>query len=139
MTVSEILVVVGVIGLIVLITLPALGERHRGYMVRAAANDLVADLRVARHVAITERTQNDFTVNDSGDSPANQYTYTRANGDTRTVEMPDIVSISSAPALAVTFIQDGGLDGSAASIVLETQVNEERTDQFTISVSKKCP
>ncbi|MCZ6670068.1 MAG: prepilin-type N-terminal cleavage/methylation domain-containing protein, partial [Acidobacteria bacterium] len=84
-TISEILVVVPIIALMLLFTLPSLGERYRGYKVRTATNELIADLRVARHTAITERTTVVFTVNDQGDSPPNQYSYVRANGDLRTV------------------------------------------------------
>jgi Tfp pilus assembly protein FimT len=134
-TVSEALVVVAIIGVIVLVTLPALGERYRGYQVRSATNDLVADLRVARHTAITQRTTVDFTVNDESDSPPNRYSYIRANGETRTVEMEDNVAITAAPATALEFEQDGGLDGAAGTIILQTQVSDTRIDRYTVVVS----
>jgi Tfp pilus assembly protein FimT len=120
---------------IVLVTLPALGERYRGYKVRTATNDMVADLRVARHTAITERTTVDFTVNDQGDTPPNRYSYVRANGDLRTVEMKETVNITAAPASPLEFKEDGGLDGAAGTIVLQCQVNDSRIDQYTVTVS----
>ncbi len=134
-TISEILVVVAIIGVILLVTLPSLGERYRGYKVRTAANELIADLRVARHTAITQRTTVDFTVNDQGDSPPNQYSYVRANGDLRTVAVIAPVAITSAPASALEFEQNGGLDGAAGSIILETQVSGTRIDRYTVTVS----
>ncbi|MGH2651483.1 MAG: pilus assembly FimT family protein, partial [Actinomycetota bacterium] len=103
--------------------------------VRAATNDLVADLRVARHTAITKRQEVDVTVRDESDTPANEYTYTRANGEVRTVTMPDIVQIISAPAGAFVFKQDGGLDGSAGTVVLQSQVSDQRIDQYSVTVA----
>lgn len=134
-TLSEALVVVAIIAVIVLVSLPALGERYRGYKVRAATNDLVADLRVARHTAITERTTVGFTVNDEGDTPPNRYSYTRANGEVRLVEMEDPVAITTAPTTPLEFKQDGGLDGAAGTIILETQVSGTRIDRYTVTVS----
>jgi Tfp pilus assembly protein FimT len=120
---------------ILLVTLPALGERYRGYQVRSATNDLVADLRVARHTAITQRTTVDFTVNDESDSPPNRYSYTRANGEVRTVEMEINIDITSAPATPLEFEQNGGLDGGASTIILQTQVSDVRIDRYTVNVS----
>ena len=134
-TISEILVVVAIIAVILLFTLPSLGERYRGYKVRTATNELIADLRVARHTAITQRTTVDFTVNDQGDTPPNQYSYVRANGDLRTVAVIPPVAITSAPASALEFEQNGGLDGAAGIIILETQVSGTRIDRYTVTVS----
>ncbi|MBI4161948.1 MAG: GspH/FimT family pseudopilin [Acidobacteria bacterium] len=134
-TVSEILTVVGIIALIVLVTLPALGERYRGYRVRAAANDLVADLRVARHTAIAKRQEVDVTVRDESDTPPNEYTYTRSDGEVRTVTMPDLVQITSAPTGPFVFKQDGGLDGAAGTVTLQSRVSDQRIDQYSVTVA----
>ena len=134
-TLTEILVVVGIIAILLLVTLPAIGERLRGMKARTAANELVADLRAARHTAITKRQTVDFTVLDEGDTPPNQYTYTNAKNVVRTIDMPNQVRITAAPVTAIVFKQNGALDGGAETIVIKTQVNESRADQYTLSVS----
>jgi len=133
---SEMLAVLGIIGVILLFSLPALGERYRGYRIRTQVNEMTADLKAARHTAITKRMDVPFTVNDEGDSPPNQYSYTNAKAQVRTVSMAEGIGITSAPATAVVFTRDGGLDGSASSIVLEYQVSNDRVDQYTVNVSK---
>ena len=134
-TLTEILVVVGIIGVMLLFSLPAIAERYKGYRVRTMANELSSDLRAARHTAITRRADVDFTVRDEGDSPANQYNYTNSKGIVRLVDMPEGIVITSAPASAITFERNGSLDGSAATIVLESQVSSDRIDQYTVNIS----
>ena len=134
-TLTEILVVVGIIGVMLLFSLPAIAERYKGYQVRTAANELVSDLRAARHTGITRRMDVDFTVRDEGDSPPNQYTYTNAKGIVRLVTMPERIAITSAPASAMVFNRSGSLDGSAGTVVLEAQVSSDRIDQYTVNIS----
>ncbi len=133
-TLTEILVVVGIIGVMLLFSLPAIAERYKGYQVRTAANELVSDLRAARHTGITRRMDVDFTVRDEGDSPPNQYTYTNAKGIVRLVTMQEGIAITSAPASAFTFERNGALDGSPETIVLESQVSSDRIDQYTVNI-----
>lgn len=134
-SITEILTVLAIIAILLLVTLPALGERLRGMKARTVANDLVADLRAARHTAITKRQSVNFTVRDEGDTPPNQYTYTNAKNVVRTVDMPNRVRITAAPAAAMVFKQNGALNGGAETIVIKTQINESRADQYTVSVS----
>ncbi len=50
------LVVVAIIGLFVLVTIPAMGNYIRAARVRASNDGIVADLRAVRYIAITNRT-----------------------------------------------------------------------------------
>ncbi len=132
---AEILVVVAIIGIMLLFSLPAIAERYKGYKIRTMVNELSSDLKAARHTAITRRMDVDFTVRDQGDSPPNQYTYTNSKGIVRLVTMPENMAITSAPASAFTFERNGALDGSAETIVLESQVSGDRIDQYTVNIS----
>ena len=134
-SISEILVVLAIIAVILLFSLPALGERYRGYRIRTQVNEMTAHLKAARHTAITKRMDVSFTVNDEGDSPPNQYNYTNSKAMVRTGSMPEGIAITSAPATALVFKTNGGLDGSAAAIVLEYLVSDARVDQYTVNVS----
>ena len=132
---TEALIVVAIIGIMLLFSLPAIAERYKGYKIRTMVNELSSDLKAARHTAITKRADVDFTVRDEGDSPPNQYTYTNAKGVVRLVNTPEGIAITTAPASAFTFERNGGLDGSAETIVLEAQVSSDRIDQYTVNIS----
>jgi Tfp pilus assembly protein FimT len=139
-TITELLVVVAIIGLFVLVTIPAMGNYIRAARVRASNDGLVADLRAIRYIAITNRTASSLSLNQT----ARTWSYTDIHGATvtRTLEpgvtMPSLKappSGSSLTTLTVTFKPDGSLSTPEAEIKIQGTAAQGVTHTWTISVS----
>lgn len=132
---AEVLAVLAIITMILLVSYPVLGESYRGYVARTEVNEMVSDLKAARYIAVSQRTNDSFIVSDDGDTPPNRYSYTNIKGELLLVELTEGVRITTAPATPLVFTADGGLNGSAESIVVESRISADRTDQYTVSIS----
>ena len=130
-TLPELLIVVAIIGLFALIAIPAIGNYIKAARVRASNDALVADLRLARYIAITNRTTNTVTFNQAGAS----YQFTDIHGATVTRKLEQFVSITSLTSTPIGFKSDGSLSTSAATVVIQGTVTPTVSYQFTISVS----
>lgn len=130
-TLPEILIVLAIIGLFLLVGIPAINNYIKASKVRASNDALTGDLRTVRYIAITNRTTSTLTINQS----AKTWTYTDIHGRTVTRTLEQGVSFSSVSGTPVTFQSDGSATTGAATIVLQGTVTPTVTHTFTISIS----
>jgi len=133
---SEILVVVALIGIFVLFGGPALGEAYRSYKVRTAANNLTTDLRAQRYLAVTNRATRTLTVNRVDHSTApNQYSYLNPLGRTMTVTF-DGVEIENTSDTSVAFTNRGATTVTATlNVIFSMDIDSTRGDRYTVSIT----
>jgi prepilin-type N-terminal cleavage/methylation domain-containing protein len=134
---SEMLVVIALIGLFVLFGGPAMADAYRAYKVRSVADYLATDVRALRYSAVAQRASRTMTVNGQGHATApNQYTFMNAAGDTITRRIESGVNLDDSSASTVTF-NTYGATGSTGSLTIQVRgdVNGTRGDRYVISVS----
>jgi Tfp pilus assembly protein FimT len=136
-SISELLTVLALMGLLILFGGPAMADAFRSYKVRSAADILATDVRALRYAAVAGRTSLTMTLNDQDDSTApNQYTFTNFKGDTVTRRLESGVSIETSSAAAITFSAMGSTgQSSSQTLVVSMPVNDTRGDRYTISVT----
>ena len=88
-TLTELLVVLAIVGLLVLITVPAFMDWMRAYKVRTAAEAVQGDLRLARNVAVARNSDVDVLFKPT------EFSWTDANGRARVFKIPPGVSITN--------------------------------------------
>ena len=135
-TLVELLVVVAILGLFMLVALPAIGNYIRAGRVRASNDGIVGDLKAARYIAITNRTTATVTF----DQTARTWSYTDIHGRTITRTLELGTSFTTLTATPVTFKSDGSLSTSAATIVIEGRAANKSDGtallhQYTISAA----
>ena len=132
---SELLTVIALMGLLILFGGPALADGFRAYKVRTAADILSTDLRAMRYSAVGQRSPRTMTLNTQGSTPANQYTFTNARGETVTRSL-DGQNIESSSATTINFNINGSTGAtSSQTILVSMTINSTRGDRYTISVS----
>ena len=127
---SELLVVMAIIGIAVAIGIPLAAQQMRMAKIRGAADQLAMDIKAARMIAVTTRADVDMTINAQ---PSNSYEYTDNQGKLRRIEMPEGVRITSSTS-PLTFHLNGSLD-TAATTVLEIDLSGSLTERWTISTT----
>ena len=130
-TLPEVLVVLAIIGMFVLVTLPAMGNYIRASRVRVSNDVLMEDLRAARYIAITNHTTNSVTF----DQAAGTYRYTDIRGALVVRRLEFGASFSSLTNTPITFTSDGSVSTGAATIVILGTVMSGTSHQYTISVT----
>mgnify|MGYP001765424188 CR=1 FL=1 len=133
---SEMLVVVAIVGLAVAIAIPVTSEQVRLAKVRAAADEFAIHLKAARMIAVTTRATADdpleFVV---VPDPTNTYRYPAVNGQDRTYRLPSGVRIVSPTAeTTIAFRGDGSL-AAANTTVLEAMISGDERERFTVTTS----
>ncbi len=129
---SEMLVVVAIVGLAVAIAIPLTSEQVRLAKVRSAADEFAIHLKAARMIAVTKRQDVVFTILPD---PVNAYTYRAVNDELRTFPLPSGVRIVSPTAdTTVTFRLNGSLAASNTT-VLEAMISGDEKERFTVSTS----
>lgn len=132
----ELLTVIALMALLILFGGPALADGFRAYKVRSAADILATDMRAMRYSAVGQRTPRTMTLNTQGSTPANQYTYTNARGETITRQVESGVNIESSSATTINFNINGSTGSTSSQTVLVSMgINDTRGDRYTISVS----
>ena len=131
-TLVEILVVLAIMGIFLLIGVPAVGNYIRAARVRTAADTLVNDLLSARSVAVTTRQNRSLTL-DTG-VPAGSYNWVDVKGRTISRILPDGVTVDTATNFPVTFTSLGGLTGSPATCTVRGRVSTARSHVYTVTV-----
>ena len=130
---TELLIVMGLMAIVMLITLPALGNFLRSNRVRSAASLMVNHVRLARHAAIAN--SGTAAIDVSADGLA--YTYPDTRGNTLTMSLPEGVSIVTANPDPLGFTSNGNLDGvTSATLELQGFVSDGNAHRFTIALSK---
>ena len=127
---SELLVVMAILGIAVAIGVPIAAQQMRMAKIRGAADQLAMNIRAARMIAVSTRADVDMTIDTQ---PTNGYEYTDNKGKLRRIEMPDGVRITSSDS-PLTFHLNGSLD-NAATTILEIDVSSSLTERWTISTT----
>jgi prepilin-type N-terminal cleavage/methylation domain-containing protein len=133
---SELLTVIALMALLILFGGPALADGFRAYKVRSAADILATDMRAMRYSAVGQRSARTMTINNQGSTPANQYTYVNARGETITRQVESGVNIESSSATTINFNINGSTGSvSSQTVVVSMGINGTRGDRYTLSVS----
>ncbi len=132
---SELLVVIALMGLVILFGGPALGNAFKSYKVRSAADGLTTSLRALRYAAVTQRTPRTMTINDEAATPPNQYSYVNMKGKIVLVTFDGVVIESASPA-SISF----GINGSTGStsnlsVLVSMAVTSDRGERYTITAT----
>jgi prepilin-type N-terminal cleavage/methylation domain-containing protein len=129
---TEILVVVAIIGLAVAITVPLVAEAVNQNRIRAAADQFAVDLRAARMIAVTKRADPFLDVSVTP-NPTNRYTFVNGRGEPRTVDLPAGVRIiSPSTAYTVRFLRDGSVSGGGNTTVMRVQLNDGVEEEWRV-------
>ncbi|MEW5806005.1 MAG: prepilin-type N-terminal cleavage/methylation domain-containing protein [Acidobacteriota bacterium] len=131
-TLTEMLAVLAILGIIVLVGFPAMGEWIKRARIRSAADQLTVDLRAARYIAVTNRTTRDFNIQID---PLNYYTYDDANGTQVKIEMPVGVRLVSTTSNPIVFTSNGGVSGGEKTVVLENRIAGDLINRYTVTVN----
>lgn len=129
---AELLVVLAIAGLAIGVGIPLVNEHLRRASIRQAADQVAVDLKAVRMIAVTRRVPTDFVIQED---PINRYSYTRANGTPRQVDLPrDVRILTSSTPETITFRPDGSVT-AAATTVLEITLSTGQKERWTITTS----
>jgi len=131
---SELLIVIALIGLFVLFGGPAMADGFRAYKVRSVANNLTIDLRALRYNAVANRTPFTMTINNLTNASPNQYSYNNVKGDAITIRL-DSVDIETTSAASITFNINGSTGAGNQTVSVSKSINSTRNDRYTITVT----
>ncbi|HZI92636.1 MAG TPA: prepilin-type N-terminal cleavage/methylation domain-containing protein [Patescibacteria group bacterium] len=144
---SEILVVVVIIGLCAAVFVPNVGTFYRAYRIHSAADQLTGHMRTARQIAVSQRLPVTLTINPS---PANSYTlnYTIPGkpATTQTFKLYKEITVATTPTGPLTFTlnQNGtvanpstpdDLNPTSNFVRMTRMIGSGRTDQYTLTFS----
>ena len=142
-TLTEILAVVAILGILLLVAIPNFNAMLKSYRASTAVQEMVSVLQRGRQLAVTKREAHTFTV---VASPTNSWTLT--NTVTGTVVdsgvMPTGVSVEVAPGSAYAFNSNGscttpttytGTTPSTQYVRIDATIQGSRLDRFTVEVS----
>lgn len=139
---SELLVVVAIIGIFALVMLPAFGKFQRSWKIRSTADDLQAQLRGVRQMSITMRQELTVTF-----TPPRTFTYFHpVQKKTKTVTLPGGITMTTDPSgsYAAVFRTNGSITNastpSASSptanyVELTSNIGDGRTDHYRFGLS----
>ncbi len=130
-SISELLVVLALIGIVVAVGIPMANEQVRLAKVRSAADQLAMDIKAARMIAVSTRDSGlDMVVMTE---PDNYYEYPDNSGVMRHIDMPTGVRITSSDS-PITFRLNGSLD-AAATTVIEIDLSGTVIERWTIKTN----
>lgn len=134
---SELLVVIALMGLFILFGGPAMADAYRAYKVRSVADILSTDVRAMRYSAVAQRATRSMTINDKTNvSAPNQYTFVNARGQSVTRQIESGVNIDTGGAATISF-NNNGATGTTANLTVSVSmdINSDRGDRYTITVT----
>ena len=133
----ELLVVIAILGIMVVFGGPAVNEAYRSYKIRAAADNLLTDVRALRYNAVANRAARTMTLNNQSNATApNQYTFVNSKGQTITMTVETGVNIETSSASTITMNINGGTGSTGnTTVVVSGMVNESRNDRYTITIT----
>jgi prepilin-type N-terminal cleavage/methylation domain-containing protein len=134
---SELLVVIALLGLFILFGGPAMADAYKAYKVRSAADMLVTDIRALRYNAVAQRAPQTLTINtQSNVSAPNQYTFVNMRGVTVIRKQEVGVNIDDTSATTISFTNTGttGSTGNL-TVIMSLDVNASRGDRYTLSIT----
>ena len=129
---TEILIVVAIIGLAVAITVPLVAENVNQARIRTAADQLSVDLRAARMIAVSKRAMPYLDVSVQPD-PVNRYTYVNGRGETRMVQLPKGIRIvTPGTAYNIRYMRDGSVSGGGNTTVMRVQLSAGHQEEWRV-------
>jgi len=131
---SELLIVIALIGLFVIFGGPAMADGFRAYKVRSVANNLTIDLRALRYNAVANRTPFTMTINNLTNASPNQYSYNNVKGNAITIRL-DGVDIESTSAASITFNINGSTGAGNQTVSVSKYISGSRNDRYTITIT----
>jgi prepilin-type N-terminal cleavage/methylation domain-containing protein len=134
---SEMLTVLALMGLLILFGGPAMADAYRSYQVRTTADMLGTDVRALRYNAVAQRASQSMTIHNQGDSTTpNTYNFVNLRGQT-VVRTPNPgVNIESTSATSISFNMNGSTGGTTnLTVLVSMNINGDRGDRYTISVT----
>ena len=143
---TELLTVVAIVGLVVLVSVPAFTQLMPQYRLRSAASDVTGALRMIRQKAITTRSDWKMTVDPvneryslSEKNTAGTWIKIGSNGRPVIGDAPwwtalSGVDVTGASTFEVTMQRDGTAE-TAATIVLATSSSRVKWNRYTITVA----
>ncbi len=133
LTLTEILIVVALVAVIVAVAVPAFGPWLRGYRVRSTANQVVAELRLARTVAVSTQASVTLRIHKG------ECSWTDARGRERRFPFPGGVSITNlADPLdgdTIIFRSDGQVATGSRTFLVDGWVRGREHDVYTIDLA----
>jgi len=130
----ELLLVLGIMGIFLAVSIPALGQYMRSYSARVGADEFVSHVRLARHLAISRHQPVDVTVNAEDYSLPDWTAGDIASAGTRDFELPRGCTMVSGTG-TVTFRTDGTISTGATTMRLEIALDGEITARYEIAIS----
>jgi prepilin-type N-terminal cleavage/methylation domain-containing protein len=129
---TEILVVVALVGLAIVITVPLVAENVNQARIRTAADQLSVDLRAARMIAVSKRAMPFLDVSVQPD-PVNRYSFVNARGEARTVQLPTGVRIIT-PSVDYTirYLRDGSVSGGGNTTVMRVRLSAGDEEEWQV-------
>ena len=129
---TEILVVVAIMGLAIAITVPLVAENVNQARIRSAADQFSVDLRAARMIAVSKRATPYLDVSVQPD-PVNRYTYVNGRGETRVVQLPTGVRIITPNAdYTIRYQRDGSVSGGGNTTVLRVLLSAGAEEEWRV-------
>jgi len=129
---TEILVVVAIMGLAIAITVPLVAENVNQARIRSAADQFSVDLRAARMIAVSKRATPYLDVSVQPD-PVNRYTYVNGRGETRVVQLPTGVRIITPNAdYTIRYQRDGSVTGGGHTTVLRVLLSAGAEEEWRV-------
>jgi type II secretory pathway pseudopilin PulG len=116
----EALVVISLIGMALVVVIPAVGERLRSAKVRTSADQFTMTLRAARMISVAERRPVEVRLVPAGSG--NYYEYVGSDGENRRITLPLGAEIHPASASSIEFKPNGSIGNSSRTVYIETRV-----------------
>jgi len=120
--------VLAILGLAVVVAVPLVAHQVRLVQIHSAAEQLAANLRAARMVAVSIRRPVNVRVDVD---PANEYSFPDVRGRDRRVRLPEGIRIVSSTT-PISFLPDGSLSDVAVT-VLESPARDGLLDRWTVT------
>jgi len=142
-TLTEILAVVAILGILLLVAIPNFNAMLKSYRASTAVQEMVSVLQRGRQLAVTKREAHTFAV---VATPTNSWTLTNTvtGAVVDTGVMPTGVSVEVAPGSAYAFNSNGscttpttytGTTPSTQYVRIDATIQGSRLDRFTVEVS----
>jgi prepilin-type N-terminal cleavage/methylation domain-containing protein len=129
---TEILVVVALVGLAIAITVPLVAENVNQARIRTAADQLSVDLRAARMIAVSKRATPFLDVSVQPD-PVNRYSFVNARGEARSVQLPTGVRIITPSAdYTIRYLRDGSVSGGGNTTVMRVRLSAGDEEEWQV-------
>jgi prepilin-type N-terminal cleavage/methylation domain-containing protein len=131
---TELLLVLGILAIILAISIPAMGQYMRSYSARVGADEFISHMRLARHLAIARHKPVSFQVAGTSYSLPDWNSADIATAPARTFELPGAVTVVSGTG-TITFRPDGTVSTGSVTVRLQIALDGEITARYDLAVA----